>query len=399
MEFWKRFSGFVWNETFWLPPNVTWIDMKTMPDKQYPEFYALFYPIPLALVIFFVRLLVEKIIFEPVGNWLRIPGRRRKPMPKHAALEAAFNESKNLLHHDIMGLAKRCDMTERQVERWFRRRENESKVQVTQLDKFKETGWRFSFYLGIFTYGIWALWDKPWFWDSSYFWMGYPFQEVNSDIWWYYMVELGFYWSLLISQFFDVKRKDFWEMFFHHIITISLMCFSWTDNTIRVGTMVLVIHDAVDFWLEGAKLAKYARKAKLSSVLFVLFALVWVLTRLFAYPYRVLRFTLPCPMGERCFPAFHLYNCLLCSLQVLHVFWTFTIMRVIYRALNTGKTEDVRSDTEDSGEADNHVDDGVQYGHRKRLSDVVGSGDKAVFLNGTGNGFHVGERNGDIHGK
>jgi len=31
--------------------------------------------------------------------------------------------------------------------------------------------------------------------------------QVDSDVWLYYMVELSFYWSLSISQFFDVKRK------------------------------------------------------------------------------------------------------------------------------------------------------------------------------------------------
>jgi ceramide synthetase len=33
--------------------------------------------------------------------------------------------------------------------------------------------------------------------------------------------------SLVITQFFDVRRKDFWEMFIHHLTTIALMGFSW----------------------------------------------------------------------------------------------------------------------------------------------------------------------------
>jgi hypothetical protein len=71
-------------------------------------------------------------------------------------------------------------------------------------------------------------------------------QGVHRGIWWYYMISLAFYWSLTFSQFFDVKRKDFWQMFVHHIATILLLSFSWICNLHRAGSVVLVIHDAAD---------------------------------------------------------------------------------------------------------------------------------------------------------
>ncbi len=64
------------------------------------------------------------------------------------------------------------------------------------------------------------------------------------------MIELAFYWSLVFSQFIDVKRKDFWQMFIHHIATITLLSFSYLVNFVRVGSLVLVVHDAGDYWLE-----------------------------------------------------------------------------------------------------------------------------------------------------
>ena len=78
----------------------------------------------------------------------------------------------------------------------------------------------------------------------------YPNHIVEGDVWWYYMLELSLYWSLLLSQFTDVKRKDFWEMFVHHVATISLLCFSWTCNLTRAGTIVIALHDVADIFLE-----------------------------------------------------------------------------------------------------------------------------------------------------
>ncbi len=42
-------------------------------------------------------------------------------------------------------------------------------------------------------------------------------------------------------------------MFIHHIATISLLSFSYIVNFVRVGTLVLVIHDCGDYWLEVIK--------------------------------------------------------------------------------------------------------------------------------------------------
>lgn len=64
------------------------------------------------------------------------------------------------------------------------------------------------------------------------------------------MISMAFYWSLSFSQFFDVKRKDFWQMFIHHIVTIVLLCFSWVANLTRIGSLVLLVHDSADIFLE-----------------------------------------------------------------------------------------------------------------------------------------------------
>jgi hypothetical protein len=77
----------------------------------------------------------------------------------------------------------------------------------TTLDKFTETGWRWIFYFCANTLSAWALWEKPWVWNTFYCWYGYPFHPVDPAVWWHYMLEMAFYWSLTLTQFSDVKRK------------------------------------------------------------------------------------------------------------------------------------------------------------------------------------------------
>lgn len=53
---------------------------------------------------------------------------------------------------------------------------------------------------------------------------------------------------MMFSKLF--YKQDFKEMMVHHFATIALMVFSWVCNFVRSGTLVLAVHDAVDYWLE-----------------------------------------------------------------------------------------------------------------------------------------------------
>ena len=78
-----------------------------------------------------------------------------------------------------IALAKRLDMTEREVNRWWRiRRSND---RVSSLDKFCEHCWKASFLICSTSYGFFILWDKEWFWDFDQCYTGYPHQ-VNKFI-------------------------------------------------------------------------------------------------------------------------------------------------------------------------------------------------------------------------
>jgi len=353
-------SLWFWNPDIWLPPNITWSTFKepkvlndtVIEPENYAKFSDLWYPIPMALVVMVIRWVVEKGIFKPVGIRMGLKDQRKQLPVANDVLEKEFRRSSKTTVKEVTQLALNTGMTILQVERWLRQRRVAS--QPSKLQKFCETGWRWVFYTTILVYGFNCLMYKPWLWNVRYCWYDYPFHTVDPDIWLYYMMELSFYWSLVISQFFDVKRKDFWEMFIHHNTTIALMMFSWSTHFTRVGTLVLIIHDCSDHLLELAKIFRYINYRKSCDAVFVIFTLVWVLTRCVAYPSIILYSTLHDAAGYiEMFPGYYIFNSLLVTLQILNVVWTFFIFRAIHKAFTKGDLDDNRSDSEETSEDEN----------------------------------------------
>lgn len=354
----KEFGQWFWNDEFWLPPNVTWevFNKNRDPNVQYASSSDLFWPLPLALVIIVIRYLIENAVFRPLGRKLGVKEVRRKHPGTNDILEKAFQliqasaKNSDFQQEEILRLSKQLQMTERRIERWLRQRALIGKP--SQLDKFAETGWRWLYYTSIFVWGIKSLWSKTWLWNIRDCWYNYPYHYIDSDVWWWYMAELAFYWGLLITQFIDVKRKDFWVMFVHHAATIALMSFSWTCNFFKVGTLVLIIHDIADIFLESAKLCKYGGAKKVSEVLFASFAASWFITRLGIFPtWIIYSVTVEAPQLLQYFPAYFVFNGLLSLLLLLNILWAYYICKVAYTAFTTSETiaNDIRSDTEDEG--------------------------------------------------
>jgi ceramide synthetase len=104
--------------------------------------------------------------------------------------------------------------------------------------------------------------------------------------------------------------------------------------------------------LELAKLCSYGRSEGLSTAFFVVFLVVWIAMRLVYFPLWIIRSCLYEVISEIADkqpeippePHYTLFNGLLLTLLVLHIYWTFLIIKVVIRKLTSGKTEDVRED-------------------------------------------------------
>uniref|UniRef100_A0A8C9V798 Ceramide synthase 6 n=1 Tax=Scleropages formosus TaxID=113540 RepID=A0A8C9V798_SCLFO len=360
-----------WNERFWLPHNVTWADLKNTEEATFPQAEDLYLAFPLAFGIFMIRLVFERFIARPCALGLKIQANGPQKAQPNAILEKVFTAiTKHPDEKRLEGLSKQLDWDVRTIQRWFRHRRNQEKPST--LTRFCEMLGSYNDILPyLFRARVKMVWkmtvlnasdfnngfssppmETPWLWNTRECWYNYPYQPLTADLHYYYIVELSFYLSLLFSQFTDIRRKDFLIMFVHHLATISLITFSYVNNMARVGTLVMCLHDAADVLMEAAKMANYAKCQRLCNLIFVMFAMVFISSRLGVYPIWILNTTLFESweiVGP--YPSWWVFNVLLLLLLVLHSFWSYLIVKIACRAISRGKvSKDDRSDIESSSD-------------------------------------------------
>ncbi|XP_055768149.1 ceramide synthase 2-like [Salvelinus fontinalis] len=362
-------SEWFWNEQLWFPEGLGWADLEDKDGRVYAKASDLWVVLPIALAFLVIRHIFERLVATPLAAVMGVKEKVRLTVSHNPTLESFYcNTTKNPSQSSIDSLCKQTGCSERQVQRWFRRRRNQDRPSL--LKKFKEASWRFTFYLLAFIAGLAALIDKPWLYDFKEMWQGFPILTLLPSQYWYYMIELGFYVSLIFSVASDVKRKDFKEQMVHHMATIFLISFSWCVNYIRAGTLIMLLHDSSDYLLESAKIFIYAGWRNTSNYVFFLFATVFIFTRLYIFPFYIIYSTYIYPMTMYSpFFGYYFLNFLMMVLQCLHIFWAILILRMAVRFLSSDeKVEDERSDkeeTDESGEEEEGVEKkgAVQNGH------------------------------------
>jgi hypothetical protein len=95
---------------------------------------------------------------------------------------------------------------------------------------------------------------------------------------------------------------------------------------------------------------------KVRDILFGIFTIVWIVTRLGIYPAYILNSTLiEAPKIVPMFAAYYIFNSMLTILLCLHVFWTWYIVRIAFKSLTAGGVErDERSSPESLSDSSDH---------------------------------------------
>eukprot|EP00123_Amoebidium_parasiticum_P021241 comp6394_c0_seq1/m.2194 comp6394_c0_seq1/g.2194 ORF comp6394_c0_seq1/g.2194 comp6394_c0_seq1/m.2194 type:complete len:416 (-) comp6394_c0_seq1:195-1442(-) len=355
-----------WNPTFsewmWLVPGTHWKDLEK-PEFAHIEDMVQWVAVGIPMILA-LRYVLERCIFPLIGRRLgvceRIQPIRLEP---NAVLEAFYLANKRktrggLKSHLLKDLCARTNMDGRSIERWFRRRRQVDVV--SPMTKFSESMFKALFYFCTFTYGLLLLLNRPWLWDLRECFREFPYHVIDNGCKFYYAVELSYYASALITLNIDVKRKDFVEMAVHHWATIALLAFSYMANFVRIGTVVLLVHDFADIALETGKCFVYAGWQKAADNIFVVFAAYFFLSRLIAFPYviyAVLVYAVEEVLNEsftdyitkgHLIPTHAIFSALLLILLCLHIFWMSIILKMAIKFLQAGAVEkDYRSEGEE----------------------------------------------------
>lgn len=100
-----------WSAEFWLPPGVEWSNF----TSSYGKPMDLLYPIPIALGMMLLRIVVEKVIFKQIGLGLSVPSLRH-PKPGHNQdLETTYQGGAKLSRTELAALSTKTGMSSFQV--------------------------------------------------------------------------------------------------------------------------------------------------------------------------------------------------------------------------------------------------------------------------------------------
>ncbi|KAI4476657.1 hypothetical protein M0804_013378 [Polistes exclamans] len=155
----------------------------------------------------------SRFIFQPVGQYLGLQGRLLIAQ-QNEMLENAF-ASGQMDYRTIAKLSKKIQWTKKEIKEWFKIRH--SQKEVPDLGNFCESSWRCFYATCSFTYGIFFFWNMPWLWDIKECYYDHPFHEVTNNMWWYFLINMAYYWMLLA---------------FLHL--------SWYVNLVRLGIIIIL---------------------------------------------------------------------------------------------------------------------------------------------------------------
>ncbi|KAJ5787346.1 TRAM1-like protein [Penicillium paradoxum] len=241
--------------------------------------------------------------------------------------------------------------------------------------------------------GLYVMRQTPvWYFNTRGMYELFPHRTHAAEFKFYYLFEAA-YWAqqaVVMLLGMEKRRKDFFELVAHHIVTLALIALSYRFHFTYIGIAVYITHDISDFFLAVSKSLHYA-----APDIMVPFYATSVISWIYLRHVLNLRILYSLLTEFRTVGPYELnwetqqYKCwisniitfaLLATLQALNLFWLYCLLRSALKFLLTGEKKDDRSESDES-----EIEQDVPK--------VVGGIDDQVYLNGSavlnGNAKHA----------
>lgn len=232
-----------------------------------------------------------------------------------------------------------------------------------KINRFMEQSYSIVYYGLAGPLGLYIMYHTPiWYFETHAFYEEFPHKSHVALFKMFYLLQAAFWaqQSVVLSLQLEKPRKDFYELVFHHIVTMALIFLSYRFHFTWIGIAVYITMDVSDFFLALSKTLNYL-DSNLTMPFFILFMGVWIYTRHYLN-IRILYSLLTefATVGPyeinweteqyKCWISQIITFGLLFALQLVNTYWLVLIFKIAYRFLFSGVGKDDRSDDEDEEE-------------------------------------------------
>jgi ceramide synthetase len=347
------------NYFHWFPTTDNVMNVDTLKNfPTFPKGEDLLDGILFGLLIVLGRFILTKLFFEPVGKAcmdLKAEVKFHKFCHGDTKMRKRFtSEQADVIienSEQIKNIAKDYKVSVEEVKEFVNLR-NQVTIEEKQLHKFSEVSYKMCWHILLTVYGLFFFAvGEGYFGDTkNILWNDYPLMRVSSTLYWYIMAEFGYYIHEFVFFFFEQKRSDDAMMLTHHLATLTLISGSYLMNMTPIATATMIVHDIADSLLEIAKLFNYMKDARpwaegVSDGVFVSFAIAFITSRCGVFPYKIIYqgLLLSRNITVPAFFALDFFISFLLILQVLHIIWSYMIVRSALKFLKGEELTDERS--------------------------------------------------------
>ena len=134
------------------------------------------------------------------------------------------------------------------------------------MHKFQDQMWQLAIHVSMTLLELYVLHleNGTVDWVANYWdlWLPHPKngQMTKATAHLVYFLQIGIWIdTCLLHRFVEERHKDYILMFTHHLVTIALLSVSYYYNYIRIGVIVLYVHDVTDIVVDLLKIFNYCQ--------------------------------------------------------------------------------------------------------------------------------------------